>query len=356
MTEVDRPVTRRHHPRSFIFPLLLIALGVFFLLNNLGLLADNAWETLLNFWPLLLVAMGVDSLIKREGAAGPALMIGLGIIFQLNNFGVLSVGVWDLILRLWPLLLVAWGFDLIFGRRSVWLSLIGAIVVLILLAGALALQGVVQPALQGEIFQEGASTASSAQVILEPAVGQLTVDGADTGADLISGRIVMPGDMEVDRNVSQEGGRTVVSLRTRGGTPFRFGGPNRWEWDLGLSQQVPIALQVNMGAGDVNLDLRQVELTGLDVEMGVGQTTIYLPGEGSYDVRVNSAIGQLRIFLPEGLEARIRVDRGISALDLPAGFREQGQNLYVSEGYAEAENRVNLDVSQAIGNLDVNVE
>ena len=56
---------------------------------------------------------------RRGGLIGPVILIGLGSVFLLINLGVLSWSVWTVIFRLWPVLLVAAGLDLLLGRRSV---------------------------------------------------------------------------------------------------------------------------------------------------------------------------------------------------------------------------------------------
>lgn len=51
-------------PPAFWAGAVLIALGIFFLLNNLGLLSWWNWDI---FWPLLLIALGVWILARRLG-------------------------------------------------------------------------------------------------------------------------------------------------------------------------------------------------------------------------------------------------------------------------------------------------
>jgi hypothetical protein len=51
-----------HGRRGFGFGILLIALGVFFLLSNLGLLDWLKWELV---WPVLLIAAGVYLIARR---------------------------------------------------------------------------------------------------------------------------------------------------------------------------------------------------------------------------------------------------------------------------------------------------
>ena len=60
------------------WPLLIIAVGVLFLLSNLGVLPFSPWE-LWRFWPLILVVIGLDILLEiklgRGRAGGESLSI-----------------------------------------------------------------------------------------------------------------------------------------------------------------------------------------------------------------------------------------------------------------------------------------
>ena len=64
---------------------------------------------------------------RRGGLVGPIILITLGVVFLMNNLGVLDWSVWVVIFRLWPVLLVAAGLDLLLGRRSVWGSLLALV-------------------------------------------------------------------------------------------------------------------------------------------------------------------------------------------------------------------------------------
>ena len=117
MSEVKE--TRYHHERRSIFwPLLLIAIGVMFLLDNTGFLRGNVWGLVIKFWPLLLIVGGLDGLWKSEGLAGSLFWMGVGFLFLFADLGYLSVNVLDMVLRFWPVLLIAVGVDLIIGRGA----------------------------------------------------------------------------------------------------------------------------------------------------------------------------------------------------------------------------------------------
>ena len=84
---VQAPPPRRHRPRSFAGPVVLIIIGTALLLANIGVLH---WERLLpwfaHYWPALIILWGVIKLIEyqqaqREGV--PARGIGAGGVFLL---------------------------------------------------------------------------------------------------------------------------------------------------------------------------------------------------------------------------------------------------------------------------------
>ena len=51
---------------SFVAPLILIVLGLFFLASNLGWTDASLGQMLSKWWPLILVAAGVTMLVDRS--------------------------------------------------------------------------------------------------------------------------------------------------------------------------------------------------------------------------------------------------------------------------------------------------
>ena len=55
--------------RGVFWPLLLIALGLIFLLQNFGYISGVSWRAVASLWPLLLVLIGLDIAFARLRAA-----------------------------------------------------------------------------------------------------------------------------------------------------------------------------------------------------------------------------------------------------------------------------------------------
>ena len=52
--------------QSIIWAVILIVIGTLFLLNNFGLISGFSLYRLLSLWPILLIAIGLDLILGRE--------------------------------------------------------------------------------------------------------------------------------------------------------------------------------------------------------------------------------------------------------------------------------------------------
>jgi len=293
---------------------------------------------------------------RRVSLVGPAILIGLGIVILLNNMGVLAWSVWDVIFRLWPVLLIAAGLEIILNRFSVWGSLLALVLTVAILAGTLWLMG---PDIRtGQIVateevRQALGEASRAEVVIEPGVGSLHIEALLESANLVEGMVGAGRGQRVKRHFAVAGKTATFTLQTEGAT----GGPFFWRgdqsgWELGLAPEVPLELKVDLGAGRADIDLTGLTVDDLEVSMGIGQTIVTLPEEGRFHAKIEGAIGETVVAIPAGMAARIRVDTGLAVSDLPNSYQQRG-DVYTSPGYASADDRVDLEVDQAIGKVTI---
>jgi hypothetical protein len=341
---------------DLFFPLLLIAIGVIFLLSNLGIISGDAWTLIWQFWPLLLIVIGLDNIFKREGLVSATFLIGIGIIFLLANLGYLNVSVWQMVFTLWPILLIAIGFDILFGRRSLWLSLIGVVLILVILVGSLSLFGVAAAGgstVTGDHISQGLNGATQANVSIEPGAGNLQVKSLSEPELLIEGFVPPEGESFIKSSYTVTNGTGTYKLSSNQAVFLpSMGSTNKLSWNLNLTDQVPLDLQLILGAGSLNADLSALNLDSLQVNMGVGTSTITLPKEGSLQAQVDGAIGQMKILVPEGMEVLIQANTALSGMSVPDGYVHTG-DVYKSPGYDQSDQRTNLSLDMAIGNVIV---
>lgn len=113
----DRHLGHRHRHRPGVFPgLLLIAWGGLLLLRELGVLSPTLRAT--DFWPVVIIAVGLSMAFGRRALGGVLVglavaLLGAGLLAQQLGY---AVGV----ARFWPVLLIVAGVGVLwsgFNRR-----------------------------------------------------------------------------------------------------------------------------------------------------------------------------------------------------------------------------------------------
>src|SRR3990172_11615944 len=125
----------KNHRHSIFWALILIVAGTVLLLNTMGILPGNVIDLLLKLWPVLFIIGGLDNIVQGRGWVWAVISLGLGTVFLLANFGFLPWNSWALLLRMWPLILVAIGLDLIFEGRGAGSAILGVLIALVIMAG-----------------------------------------------------------------------------------------------------------------------------------------------------------------------------------------------------------------------------
>jgi len=105
---------RRNYQGRIFSGLVIISVGVIFLLANMDKLDFGDFISI--YWPMILIVIGISHLLTsgfRNAGVG-LLLIAIGAFFQLVNLGVLGGRVWAFF---WPLLIIAAGLWVIFKPK-----------------------------------------------------------------------------------------------------------------------------------------------------------------------------------------------------------------------------------------------
>ena len=158
--------------------------------------------------------MSTNKNYRAGSLVWPIVLIGLGVLFLLNNLGIISWDVWTLVIRMWPVLVIAIGLDLLFGRRSSLGSAIAAVLIIGMFAGFFWLINTTGGLLSGEQFTEPISyqvgSVKEANVSIDMTVGELYIDSLEEGDSLfVSGNLDI-GEDERLTNVFEEKSRKGI--------------------------------------------------------------------------------------------------------------------------------------------------
>ncbi|MBE3126424.1 MAG: hypothetical protein IMZ57_12315 [Acidobacteria bacterium] len=197
--------------------------------------------------------------------------------------------------------------------------------------------------------------ATRAEVGLHMNAGELRVRGADQEA-LLEASFEYSRDRDrpvVDYRRFGDKGTLEVRRARRNSVPF---GRIRNRWDLRLTRAVPMELDIDLGAGQSDIDLRGLKLQRVEIDMGVGEMTLDLQGphQESFNVKIDGGVGSGKITLPSEAGVRVKVDGGIGSVDAH-GLTKQG-GFYVNDAYGKSAVVIEVDINAGIGSLDLRVE
>ncbi|MHB1295002.1 MAG: LiaF transmembrane domain-containing protein [Anaerolineae bacterium] len=267
--------------------------------------------------------------MRRRETVWGAVLVLLGLLFLLNQLGILRVSVWAVFV---PLLII-WA-----GLR------------VLLTAGR---DGTPAEAEALTIPLEGAS---EARIEIKHGAGRLHVLDGATGGALLSGTF----GGGVASRVEREGTRLRAELSvpdqamTRMVFPWNWSASSGLDWRVLLNPEVPVELRLQVGANDAHIDLRNLRVTRLAVGTGVSNTRLILPAEAGYTTAsVKGGVASTVIEIPAGVAARIRAPGGFSSVRLDPQRFVRRDGIYESENYAAAPNRVDLDVEVGVGSVEV---
>jgi len=194
--------------------------------------------------------------------------------------------------------------------------------------------------------------AESTKVSIAVGVGKLNVTGGAEG--LLDARFeynIPDWKPEVSYEVEKGLGRLTIEQPSSvvGATwPSNV----RYEWNLRLSDKLPMDLDVEMGVGKLDLDTRGLNLRHLKVDAGVGEGRIDLSGTTSDLVAdVEAGIGKLKLLLPSDVGVRVEAEGGIGHVRAN-GLTGNG-DVWTNDAWGKSKVSVRVNVEGGIGEVEI---
>ncbi len=302
---------------SLVLPIVLITIGGMFLYANWRP-AFDPWPILRTYWPLILIFVGLgkmwDVTRARQNPGGtPRSSVSLG-----PTFGALAF-VLVLVVLFWH------GRAFTHDRRY-------------------------SSDLQHQSRTVERQGAKSVNVSLETSSGEFNISGGSS--HLLDADFNYSDSYEtprVDYNVADGVGHLSIS-QDDGSTHF---GAKHNQWNLRFSNDVPLELKVEMGAGRGQLRLRDMPVTRLEMSMGAGQADLDLTGDRKNDLvaDLEGGVGQVTIRLPRKVGVVVRASGGIGAVEAH-GLRHENDE-YTNEAYGKTPATIRLKVEGGVGQISL---
>ena len=327
--------------------------------------------------------------LKRTSFFWPIVLIGAGVILLLRNLGIIQAFNFSTLLRVWPLLLVVIGLDLIFGHKSPW---VGGLIGLITVAAVVAFlyyapsMGINPTAgVKTEVVSAPLENTQRVEYNLDTSYAPVTVSALSGSTDLVNATIIHHGQLEFD--VIGDSDKTVnLSETITNDSWFSLDlGLSGQKWDIGFNPSVPTSINVNGGSGSIKMDLTGIMLDSLRAHFGSGSSHIILPASATpYGVEIESGSGSVSLSLPVSTDVTLKLDTGsgsvfvsvpvgsglmVEVLDdgsgsvnLPAMTLTQGDGAFENDtwqtaDFTNAANKITIQiVNRGSGSININID
>ena len=283
--------------------------------------------------------------------------ISLGILLLLQTTDVVPWNLWSDIWRFWPLILIAAGINILYGRMPL---LAGGLIVAALVVG------VILAALTGSFSNKSASLGIGAAGSVHELLGE--TQSADVKIDFASGDLRLGSLPEGSKNlveaefqgreaevlVSRSHGSAELDISTSDFSYELIRNNIGAMWDVSLSSSPGMSIDVDAGASEMTLDLRQLNVDKLSIDAGAADLEVTMPadaGEVRADIDVGAA--DILVIIPEGVGAMIDVSTAVGSLSVDqVRFPRQG-NIYVSPNFSSLANRIHLNIDSGASDIKV---
>jgi hypothetical protein len=281
----------------------------------------------------------------------------LGVLFLLNNFGMLDRSVWSQLWRLWPLIPIAIGAEMLLGRRNrmlsplIMLGVLAAGVVFVLASGGF--QGMSMP--MSKTVAVPSKGANSAHLSVQFTAGRLNISSMDPdGADLVRGTLeYTEKQREPLINIKRE--ENAASIFINENNPPTYERDSRMDWTLLLGQQTPFSLTLVADGAESNLNLSDLNISSMDLTLRGNDTTVRFPSSTqSTMATITVETAGLDLIIPSEVEARIEISSS-EAVDIDVDedrFARDGQ-AYQTKGYIRADKKVTIVLRLRASHVDI---
>ncbi|KKP69361.1 hypothetical protein A2X44_04380 [candidate division CPR3 bacterium GWF2_35_18] len=328
--------------------------------------------------------------IKEDHGSNPFgafILIGLGVIFLLNNFNILPWSVWGTLWRFWPVFLILGGLQIVLGKSFIakWLvAILGLATITIIVCLSLSSvnsqlenymhnrfswwpENSVFNLSEQELKQDQITVAKDAyegvlsrELTVDIGVSEFSITDDDTYnyLDITSSYYDDFGKPSLEKRFKD--GVLSLDFSTESGVFFfgRIFDSNKVKYDFSMGQTgIPTDINIDLGTGKGTVNFDKMNLNTLNAEVGTGSISFNL---GQYalpssKITIKIGTGSAKITLPKNTELKLKYEIGTGKIELN-DTEIKGDGNYISDKFDSSTYKVEFDVDIGTGSMEIVTE
>jgi len=299
---------------------------------------------------------------RRRSIVWPVTLVAIGVLLLIPVFRP-DFDPWPVFSQYWPVILILAGVGMLVdnfraqrnpdARRSGWVSCVTLAAIVLLIFFGTRMVRAKSFGIRHESSSIERGSAQSVQASIQIPAGTMHLSGAPVSLlDAEFRYRPSDGEPSVEYGLDGKVGRLTIS-QEQGGTHF---GTKANDWVLRLANDLPIELDMNMGAGESALDFRGLDVRRLDVNVGAGELKLDLRGNRKADLEANivGGAGSAEILLPREVGVRVAASGGLGVVSAH-GLDRDGDD-YVNAAYRKSPVTITLTIQGGVGTVDLREE
>ena len=280
----------------------------------------------------------------------------LGLIFLLNNFGILPWEIWQNIWKFWPVLLILFGIEAILGRNSSFRSfgfLLFLIFVLPLILILNPLSG--NPLATKKLsVEKPLGNLTKSQLFFNLASANIKIDALESSSSKVVQGSINYSSLLPKPEIKEESlfGQTKFSFtQPTKEIPFLNNIGNNV--NLKISQLIPYDINIKSNTGNLNLNLTEIRIDFLNIETGAGKFSFELSAKYSSKVYIRASASLISFKIPNEAGVSFKTDSNLKQINLPDSRFERIGGIYKSKNYEISANKIDIEVSGPISSVEI---
>ena len=266
---------------------------------------------------------------QRSSVTCGVILVLFGLLLLLGTTGLIEVDFWGFAI---PLLMIA------FGVLTLWM--------------VLTRRGAPQR-VDLHVPLEGAK---SARVRMRFGAGRLTLAAGSSTGTLVQVQALGGVRHRATSTGEERSVEVWVPTEFLGDVlaPWKWWGRETPAWDVRLKEAIPLQLDVEAGACQMDLDLTALQVRDFRLATGASSVMVRMPtAAGESRARITAGAAEVKVRIPPGVAARVRVPTGLGEVQVDRARFPGGSGLYESRDYATSANKIDMAIEVGAASVEI---
>lgn len=286
----------------------------------------------------------------------PILLIILGIVFLLNNFGLLPWEIWQNIWKFWPVLLILFAVEVLLGRSSSLKTILFLVVLIFLLPIVLILNPLTGNPLatQSLVYEKPLGNLTKTEIQLNLPSNNLELVSLEQDSDKALVSTVKYSKLLPETEILEE--------RRFGEAKYNFNQPQRYfpfsdnlgnSVKLKLSRLIPHSLYLKSTTGVFDINLESLNIPLLEIDSGASQIEIRYAKNTINKTFIKATAAKITLKLPTELSVELKIDSAIKEVKINESRFRKKENSYISLNSNPSNGKVQIEVSGSASSVEI---